>query len=163
MCLEIAKFILSILTLLVLSIYAYFTYLIAKDVNEPFLSFTLNQHSLTHLGFSVVNKSKVEVEIFSKLKAKINNKFFEPKGGFYDNKTSWILQPFTEGKGHFNLKDLVDSNGIRLEDLMQEGEISSLKFTLRIRYRKVGSNKWKKSSPQPYAYNFNNNEFWLDV
>ncbi len=163
MYLEIAKFILSILTFIALVLYAYFTYIIAKDVNEPFLSFTLNQGTFTHLGFKVINKSKVEVEVFSKLRAKINDRFFEFREGFYGNKTSWILQPFTEGSGHFDLKDLVDSNEIRLEDLMQEVGTSQLKLTLRIRYRKVGSNKWKKSSPQPYAYDFNNNNFWLDV
>ncbi len=59
MCFEIANLILSILVFFTLVIYAYFTYLIAKDVYEPFVSFTFNQISLSHLGFNILNKSKV--------------------------------------------------------------------------------------------------------
>ena len=70
MLFAIINLIISVITLLALIIYAYFTYLIAKDIYEPLVSFTFNQISSSHLGFNIINKSKVEVEVFGKLWSK---------------------------------------------------------------------------------------------
>lgn len=163
MAFELTNLIISILTLIGLGIYAYFTYLIARDVYTPFVSFTLKQIKFTHLGFSMVNKSKVEVQVFGKLWAKVNNERFEFDGGFYGDKTPWILQPFTEGFGHFYLKDTTNKEGIKLEDFVKKNKTSSVNFNMQIKYRKVGSKKWIKTSPQNFAYNFDKNLFWLNV
>jgi hypothetical protein len=146
-----------------LVIYAYLTYLIAKDIYNPLVSFSLKQIELSHLGFSMVNKSKVEVEVFGKLWSKVNNRLFESKEGFYGDKKHWILQPFTEGFGHFYLKDLTNKEGINLEDFVKKNKISSINFNIQIKYRKVGRNKWIKTSPQNFIYNFKENLFWLNV
>jgi len=160
---EIANLTLATLSFVALVIYAYFTYLIAKDVYEPFVSFTFSQIELSHLRFSLVNKSKVEVEVFGKLWSKINNQLFEFKDGFYGNGHPWILQPFTEGHGHFELKDLVNDKGVKLAEFIKNNKTSSLEFIFQIKYRKTGSNKWKKSSPQKFVYNFDKSLFWLNV
>ncbi len=160
---KIADLIVAIFTLLITSIYYYLTYLIAKDVYEPSVSFSFNQISLFHLGFRMMNKSKVEVEVFGKLWAKFKGELFEFKTGFYGNKSPWILQPFTEGHGHFDLKDIANKKNVMLMDFVKENKIPSLEFMFQINYHKVGSNKWKKSSPQKFIYNFENNLFWLNV
>ena len=130
MAFELINLIISILTLIGLGIYAYLTYLIAKDIYSPLVSFTLKQIELTHLGFSMVNKSKVEVEVFGKLWTKLNGELFEFKDGFYGNKTRWILQPFTEGFGHFYLKDLINRKNTKLENFVKENKISSINFNM---------------------------------
>ncbi len=160
---EIINLILSILTFLALVVYAYFTYLIARDVNEPFVSFTLSQISDSHIRFDMVNKSKVEVEVFSKLWSEIGNHLFKFKDGFYGKGHSWILQPFTQGNGHFRLETLTNNEGIKLDDFVKNKSISSIDFLFQIKYRKIGSTRWKKSSPQKFAYNFDKNLFWLNV
>lgn len=163
MSFAIVNLILSILTFLTLVIYAYFTYLIAKDVYEPLVSFTFNQISSSHLGFNIINKSKVEVEVFGKLWSKKNNELFEFKKGFYGDEYPWILQPFTEGRGNFELKDIVNETGVKLKDFVEDERISSLKFIFQIKYKKVGGKKWKVSSPQKFIYDFNKDMFWLNV
>ena len=167
---EIANLILSVLTFIVLIIYAYCTYLIAKDVYVPFVSFSFKQISISptskspsHISFNMLNKSKVEVEVFGKLWSKVEDKLFEGQGGFYGNGYSWILQPFTEGFGHFELRGFNNKEGIELGKFVKTNKIPSIKFNFQIKYRKVGSKKWKKSSPQKYAYNFDKELLWLDV
>ncbi len=164
MVFETINLVLSILTFLTLVIYAYFTYLIAKDVYEPFVSFTFNQpSSYSHLNFILTNKSKIEVEVFGKLIANINGEVFDFKNGFYGDGHPWILQPFTEGRGHFELRELTNQKDVKLGDLIKKNIPSSLKFTFQIKYRKVGSRNWKKSLPQKFAYDFSQELFWLNV
>lgn len=163
MCIEIIKLIISILTLLALVVYAYFTYLIVRDTQEPFVSFMLSQVKLSTLGFSMVNRSKVEVEVLSKLWAKINSQIFQFKKGFYADDTNYILQPFTTGGGGFNLNDLTNDDEVKLEDFVKQNNIRKINFKLQIKYRKVESKKWKISSPQNFSYNFKTKAFWLDV
>jgi hypothetical protein len=151
------------LTFIALVIYAYFTYLIAKDTQEPFVSFVLIQLKFSHINFRLTNRSKVEVEVLSKLWLKINGEIFQFKKGFYADDTNWILQPFTEGGGHFDLKNLKNSKGLSLEEFVKKNKIDSINFNLQITYRKVGSKKWKKSSPQNYVFRFDDGRFWLNV
>jgi len=163
MMFEIVNLILSIFTFVALVIYAYFTYLIAKDTYEPFVSFTLIPYIGSHINFSLTNKSKIEVEVFGKLWAKIDNEYFYFKEGFYGNKHSWVLQPFTEGDGHFDLMEISNKSGIKLKDFIQENNVSSSNFFFQIKYRKLGSRNWKKSFAQKFFYDFDKNIFWLNV
>lgn len=160
---EVANLIISILVFIALVIYAYFTYLIAKDVYEPFVSFIFKQIEFSHLGFSMINKGKSEVEVFGKLWSKINDELFEFKGGSYGDGRAWVLQPFTETHGHFELKEITNKKGIKLEEFVKNKKISSFEFSFQIKYRKVGSNNWKKSSPQNFIYVFDKNLFWANV
>ena len=152
-----------------LVIYAYLTYLIAKDIYNPLVSFSIKQikeekeEEFTHFGFTMINKSKVEVEVFGKIWSKVNGKVFDFKDGFYGDKTHWILQPFTEGFGHFYLKDLINKEKVNIKDFVKRNKVSSINFNMQIRYRKVGRRKWIKTSPQNFIYNFDKNLFWLNV
>ena len=151
------------LSFIALVVYAYLTYLIAKDIYNPLISFSLKQIELNHLGFTMVNKSKVEVEVFGKLWSNIKNEIFEFNDGFYGDKSKWILQPFTEGFGHFWLKDLKNKEGVNLDNFVKKKSISSINFNMQIKYRKVGRKKWTKTSPQNFVYDFKNNMFCLNV
>ena len=159
------------LSFIALVVYAYLTYLIAKDIYNPLVSFSLRQikegkeDEPTHLGFTMINKSKVEVEVFGKLWSKVNNELFEFKDGFYGDKRHWILQPFTEGFGHFYLKDLKNKDGMKIVDFINKNKISSIKFNMEIKYRKTDGiwKKWRKTSPQNFIYNFDQKLFWLNV
>ena len=159
------NFVLPFLTFIALIFYAYFTYLIAKDVYEPFVSFSFNQFfpSSSDLGFHLINKSKVEIEVYGKLLLKLKESIFEDKKGFYGNETSWILQPFTEGNGHIELKNLTNKNGVKLEDFIKENKTALIEFTFQIKYRKVGSIFWKKSSQQNFKYDFGKGLMWSKV
>jgi hypothetical protein len=163
MWIEIVSLILSILSFIALVIYAYFTYLIAKDSYDPFVSFSLIPFIKSHINFSIVNKSKIEVEVFGKMWLNFNKEYFDFKRGFYGNGYSWILQPFTEGDGHFDLMDMTNKEGIKLIDFISVNKVSSANVFFQIKYHKVGSKKWKKSSPQKFFYDFEKNLFWLNV
>lgn len=156
-------FLVSCLNLLALITFSYLTYQLAKETQEFFVSFSLSQIENSHIGFGAINKSKAEVEVFSKVWVKVDNQIFQFKKGFYANDTNWILQPFTEGGGHFWLKDLKDNKEFKLENFVNENNLDLVRLKIQIKYRKVGSKKWKKSSPQTYAYKFKTQQFWLDV
>ena len=148
-------------------VYAYFTYLIAKDTFVPFISFNLQQRKHSLIDFIMVNRSKIECEVFGLIWCKIGDEFFEYSNGFYGNKARWILQPFTEVNGNLDLKYLISKDGTKIEDYLKEKSISTIYFNVQIKYRKVGGRrwikKWIKTSPQNYLYNFENGDFWLNV
>jgi len=152
--------------------YVFLTYLIARDIYNPLVSFHLAQIEKSHIGFHMVNKSKVEVEVFGIVWVKISDKLFEYKDGFYGNKKHWILQPFTKVFGHFYLTDLVDKDNKKIEDFLRKNQKNSISFNIEIKYRRILKNyffrkllksEWKKTSPQNYLHNFENGDFWLNV
>lgn len=161
---EIANLTLSAITLIVLIIYAYFTYVIAKDTTEPVASFHFNQYlKSTQLNFYIRNNSKIEIEVWGKIFVKNGDLIFQDKSGFYGNKSSWILQPFTDGEGHIDLKNLTNEKGIKLDTFINDGRIKNANIIFQIKYRKVGSKQWKKSSVQKYFFDFEKGLFWLNV
>lgn len=161
------NFVLGILTFLTLLAYTYFTYRIAEGDRKPRVSFNLFQiigEGNGHIGFSMLNKSKVDVEVWAKIWTKIGNSFFSDTG-FYGDKSPWALESFMQGKGHFIIGNLVNSNGDRIDDIIKKREIrDNIKLYIQIRYKKIGKMKtWKKSLVQRYVYDFKNDRFWLDV
>lgn len=155
-----------------LIVYAFLTYLIAKDIYNPLVSFNLKQIEFSHLGFSMINKSKVEVEVFGKLWSNVENEIFEFKTGFYGDEKHWILQPFTEGHGHFYLENLTNKKDVNLDTFIKKNKISSINFNMQIKYKRVPKSwlfkkiirsRWKITSPQNFVYNFKENLFWLNV
>lgn len=167
---DIVSLIISILTLVGLGIYAYFTWLIAKDTQEIFVSFNLEQtikhypkESHSKISFGVVNRTKFEVEVFSKVWSIINNERFEFMTGFYGDDTNMLVQPFATGGGAFDLKDLENNKKENLETFSKKNNISSIKFNIQLKYRKVGTKKFKTTSTQPYHYDFKTHKFWWDV
>lgn len=160
------------LSLIAFVLYAYFTYLIAKDTQEFFVSSNLQQTisqpnhpqvNATHISFSAINRTKFEVEVFSKVWAKINNQKFEFKKGFYADDTSMLIQPFMSGGGGFDLKNLENEQGIKLDTFSKKNNLNSINFRIQLKYRKVRGIKWKKTSPQQYCYDFKTNVFYWAV
>jgi len=163
--LDMVNLIIGCLSLIALIVYASLTYQIVKDSKEPLVSFSLNKiedEIEGHINFTMVNKSKVDVEVWSKVWIKINENTFSDNG-FYGNKSPWVLQPFTQGNGHFILEKLETKDGIKLNNFLNKENMSSVKINIQIRYGKVGKKKWKKSSVHRYVYDFNTRIFWLDV
>lgn len=167
--LGLINFILSLLMLIAIITYVCYTRLIAKEYRNPIISTTFTQIGKnSHLQFHIKNHSKVEVEVFSKIKLKINNEIFEFKTGFYGDKSPCILQPFLEVNGHFELQDLVNEEGKTLKEFVNSGKIGHTKFIFYLKYRKYSKRrkilnfKWKKPYPQKWVYNFKDNVLWFD-
>lgn len=162
--LNIATLMVGTLNFVALVIYAHFTYQIAKDRKDPLVSFILHkiEEGIGHIGFIMTNKSKVDVEVWGKVWIKIDEHIFSDSG-FYGNNSPWVLQPFTQGNGHFRLGNLVTENGVKLNDLIKQNNVSSVKTNMQIKYRRAGKKKWKKSSVYTYVYDFEKGLFWLDV
>ena len=161
---ELINLILSILTFVALILYASFTYIIAKDVNSPIVSATFKQIKNSHLQFCIRNHSKVETESLVKIKANTEKGVFEFKGGVYGGESHWILPPFMEKRGHFELKkDLINEENKTLREFVKSKNIDSIKFTFYLKYRKVKKRKWKTPHPQKWIYSFKNNSLWPDI
>ncbi|MCK4553146.1 hypothetical protein KAT80_02995 [Candidatus Pacearchaeota archaeon] len=153
----------SFLTFVALLFYAYYTRRIAKEGYIPLISMTIKQINKSHLQFYIRNHSKVEIESFGKIKADTSEGVFEFNTGFYGDESPWILQPFMEGIGHFDLKDLLDKQKKTLGESAKSGKIEHMQFVFYLKYRKFREGKWKKPQPQKWIYNFKTNAFWLDV
>ena|SRR3989344_5659216 len=153
----------SLLSLVVFIVYAYFTYLIAKDTFTPFVSFNLKKIKKSLIEFRMLNRSKVESEVLGVVWTKIDGILFKHNRGFYGNKSNWILQPFTQVNGNFNLEDLTNERGIKIKDFLEMKSINSIIFNMKIKYRRIGKRKWIETSPQKYLYNFKNGDFWPHV
>ena len=154
------------LNLVVLIIYAGLTYIIASDTQKFFVSFMLQrepQNPSSKIIFGAVNNSKSEVEVFSRVWSKINGETFTFKTGFYADNSAYPIQPFSQGGGSFDLKDLTNDSGMKMEDFVKQNNIDEIKFKIQIHYKKTGGWSWKKSSPLQYIYFFKTNRFWLDV
>jgi len=167
---DIAPFIVSILTLIGLMVYSYFTYLIAKDTQEVFVSFDLQQTiktnpniSPSHISFGVVNRTKFEVEVFGKVWAEVNNQKFEFKTGFYGDDTNMLVQPFASGGGGFDLKNLENEQNDNLDNFSKNNDVNSINIFIQLKYRKVGTKKFRITSAQPYRYEFKTHKFWWAV
>lgn len=153
--------------------YVFLTYLMVRDIYNPLLSFSITQSELTHLNFDMVNGSKVEIEVFGKLWARVKNEIFSFRdGGFYDDGRHWILQPLSRGHGHFYLTDLKNKKDTILRECINNESISSINFNIELKYRRVPKNRiirkflkgfWKYTSPQNFVYDFNKNLLWLNV
>jgi len=146
--LDKANFVLGILTFFVLLAYTYFTYRIAEADRKPRVSFTLSQiqdNTRGHISFSMLNKSKVDVEVWAKVWVKIGENVFSDKG-FYGDKSFWELEPFMQGKGHFRISNLVDSNENSIHKLFNAGKLpETIKLYIQIKYKKVGKTRGGKN------------------
>jgi len=155
---------LSLLTIVVIAIYAYYTYQIAKESNIPVSSISIKQRSGPHLDFYLRNFSKVEVESFVKIWANTEEGVFEFNKGPYGSKLPWIVEPFMELNGHFKLQDMVNKENEKLQKYIKSGKIKIIKFIVHTKYKKCGRrSKWIIPKPQRWIYNFDTGAFWLDI
>lgn len=154
------------LSLIAFVVYAYFTYLIAKDTQKFFVSFMLHrdqENPSSKIIFSAINNSKSEVEVFSRVWSKVNGQIFTFKTGFYADNSAYPLQPFSQSGGSFDLNDLTNDSEMKLKDFVKQNDIDRIEFRFQMHYKKIKGWKWKKSSPYQYVYYFKTNRFWLDV
>jgi hypothetical protein len=161
---DITTLVISILSLIILTIYTFFTYKIAYEKKSPLISFNLIKadEDIGHIGFNAVNSSHVDAEIWCKVHVLAGGKIFLDNS-FYGNKTPWNMQSLMKYYGHFRLGNMENQEGMKLNEFIKNKDITTVKLSIQIRYRIIGGRKWIKSPIQRYAYNFDKNLFWLDV
>jgi hypothetical protein len=161
---DIATLIISILSLIVLTLYTFFTYRIAYEKKSPLISFNLMKADtdIGYIGFNAVNSSHIDAEIWCMVRVLSGEKIFLD-GGFYGDKAPWNMQALMKYYGHFRLGDFEDKEGIKLNEFIKNRNIQSVKLSIQIKYRMIGGRKWIKSPIQKYVYDFKDDRFWLDV
>jgi hypothetical protein len=147
-----------LLTLVVVMIYAYYTYLLAKDAWSPSASFSLHteQGDLGHVFFVIQNFSKLSIKCWCRLNPRVCGNSVQMEG-FYGGYSSFDLQPFGGGNGHFRIKDILDKASINLEDIKKR-KVSHprerLYFGIDFWYKPVGSDFITNNPRQPFYYDF---------
>jgi hypothetical protein len=149
-----------ILTLAVVSIYAYYTYLLAKDAWTPSASFMLKQFEDDpyHFHFIIKNNSKVSLSCWCDLNIKVFNKEVS-LGGFYGGQSSFDLQPYGIGLGHFNIRDILTKENFKLEDMKRIIKDSDVKealyFDIEFWYYPIDNKELLVRNPnQPHYFDF---------
>ncbi|MBI5803413.1 hypothetical protein HY448_01885 [Candidatus Pacearchaeota archaeon] len=105
----------------------------------PIVCFNFSQGLRSHLNFILVNNSKVEVEVKGKIRLRVNNVIFQNRTGFYGDKNRWVLQPLMKYNGNLDLRDLVNNEGTKLKDFVNEHKPPFAEFNFQIKYRKTWS------------------------
>ena len=160
---ELLNFILGFLTVIFLGLYVIFTYRISKESIRPIVSIILKQGERSHLNFYMKNHSLVETKSFVKIWTNIKKERFEFNEGPYGYKAPWINPPLTVLNGHFELQELVNKQNENLEKYVKSRKIKSIEFIVYITYKRFGGRRWVVPSPQRWIYNFDTQEFWLDI
>jgi len=104
---DIANFAL-VLTLAAVLVYVYYTYLLAKDAWTLSASFALKAYPADpyHFAFLIQNHSKVSLNCWCNLNATVYGQAVS-LGGFYSGQSSFDLQSFGGGNGHFDTRDIL--------------------------------------------------------
>ncbi|MFH0951802.1 MAG: hypothetical protein V1838_01285 [Patescibacteria group bacterium] len=154
-----------ILTFIALLIYAYYTYLIAKDAWSPSASFYFQPHlgNQYYYDFFITNHSKLSLQCWCKLNATLNNQIIN-LGGFYSGESSFDVQPFAKVKGHFAIKYFLDKTSFTFDELEKIDNYRDLKNGLHLNiefwYNPIQNKKDKIKNPsQPYFYDFKRKMF----
>ncbi len=149
----------SILALLALVVYVFFTYKLAEAGNLPCASLELSQHSSNpYLVIPILqNHSRFSLQCWCRLNATVNAKPVSFPG-FYGGVTSFDLQPLAIWHGNFKIEELLAKAGTTAHDLEQNvtqaNFANQLRFKVEFWYRPLG---WKKQYPNvsiPYYFDF---------
>jgi hypothetical protein len=149
-----------VLTLAAVLAYVYYTYLIAKDAWMPSASFALKAYSNDryHFAFIIQNHSKVSLNCWCNLNPTIDGQAVS-LGGFYSGQSSFDLQPFGVGNGHFDIRDFLDKAGRNLEEMKKMTDTNNVKRQLKLDiefwYKPVGSVIEIRNPRQPHYFDFN--------
>ncbi len=157
-----------IMSLLVLIIYAYYTYLLSKDAWTPSASIQLESDNQNppHIRVSIQNHSKLSLNCWCNLKVTVfGEQIF--LGGFYDGKSSFDLQPFGSGTGHFRIKKILKDADKSIDEMKKNATPENIKnqlnFELHFWYNPVGE-KIKKENPiLRYYFDFSSNRLIIDI
>ena len=157
-----------IFTFAILTLYTYYTYKIASEAWTPVASFSMGQEALfIHtISFQIRSHSKFPLECWCNINPSVCGQNV-PMEGFYGEEKSWILIPFADGSGHFNISDILQKVGKTVQDMKQmAGTVDvkeQLSFKVAFYYYPFGKKKEKISYPiQPYYFDFVHEVLVLD-
>ena len=156
-----------IFTLVVVAIYVYYTYMIAKDAWTPSASFVLEVYpgDPYHFAFFLQNHSKVSLKCWCNLNITVYGKNVS-LGGFYSGETSFDLQPFGPAHGHFSIKDILIQTNYDLQSMKQKASPDNLKKQLCLNidfwYSPVNEDRKIYNPRQPYYFDFARDVIVLD-
>jgi hypothetical protein len=148
-----------ILTLVALLAYVYYTYLLAKDAWTPSASFALKPYPNTphHIAFILQNHSKQSLHCWCNLNATVYGQNVS-LGGFYSGQTSFDLQPFGGGIGHFYIGDILSKASLTLANMKQTANTNNIKEQLYLNiefwYKAVSVNVEIRNPHQPHYFDF---------
>ena len=157
-----------ILTLVAILFYVYFTYMLAKDTWTPSASFALevDPKDPYHFTFYLRNHSKISISCWCNLNAIVEGKPIS-LGGFYGGESPFELQPFSIGRGHFFIKDILTKENCNLQSIKKRTNSSNIKEQLYLKidfwYTQIGANKKIHNPIQPYYFDFKKDVIVLDV
>lgn len=122
-----------ILTLIVIILYVYYTFLLAKYQIIPSVSFGLIQlqGDPYHFGFIMENHSKYPVECWCDLNATTSGVPLTYKG-FYSGNEPRLLQPMDKKSGHFRITDLLMNTKYNIALLESEVNDENFKQLLHL-------------------------------
>ena len=150
------------LSLAALIVYAYYTYLIAKDAYTPSASFAIQPYinDPFHFAFILQNHSKVSLNCWCKLNPTVYNQQID-LDKFYGGKTSFDLQPFGNAMGHFDIRDILAKSERALEEMQSKYKKEDVKKQLYLNiefwYNPVGVNNKFENPKQPHFFDFKRN------
>ena len=154
-------------TLIVVSIYTYYTYVLAKDAFTPSASFGLKEYTNDpyQITFTLQNHSKVSLNCWCELNASVVG---QPValGGFYHGESSIDLQPFRGMQGHFDMRDILAKANYSVQEIQlkvgQSDPKELLYLNIEFWYNPVGSNSITRNPPQPRFFDFGQKKFVVD-
>jgi len=148
-----------VFTLAILILYTYYTYLIAREAWTPSASFALKPYPGTpyHFAFILQNHSKLSLNCWCNLNATVDG-LPVSLGGFYSGESSFDLQPFGGGNGHFDINDIISKAKRSLQEMEQNAANSNQKEQLYLNiefwYNPVGSSEIVRNPRQPHYFSF---------
>lgn len=155
---DIANFSL-VLTLAAILVYVYYTYMLAKDAWTPSASFELIplSNDSYHLIFLIRNHSKISLRCWGNLNATVyGNPVF--LGGFYSGQSSFDLQPFGSGRGHFDIRDILSRANHTLEEMREragsDNPREQLYLNIEFWYSPIGTDMVIRNPRQPHYIDF---------
>lgn len=148
-----------IFTLAALLVYVYYTYLLAKEAWTISASFALKRIEGDPYRFVFIlnNFSKHSLNCWCDLNITVCGKPVS-FGGFYSGESSFDLQPFAVGSGHFSIVDIVGKASHSIGEMKRMAKSSDPKqlFYMNIEfwYSPVGTNIVVRNPRQPHYFNF---------
>lgn len=166
----------SILTLAAVSLYAYYMYCQTKAIIQQSeaiwaisASYELKQipEEPNEILFLIHNSSRYPLECWCKLNATVLGRP-SSLGGFYDGKSSFPVQPFQTGIGHFNLGQVISNAGLTLNDVLEDWNKNTRKETLYLNiefwFYPVDKKELRHEAPRyKFYFDFSRTKIVLDV
>jgi hypothetical protein len=156
-----------VLTLGILIIYTYYTYLLAKYQIIPSASFELKQahDDPYHFGLVMINHGKYPVECWCNLNATTRGEHLV-YGGFYSGGESRFLKPRDTKMGHFRIDDLLMGTKYNIAEFKNEATSDNFKQLLHLniefKYCPVIDKNKVTILNEPYYFDFRDDLLKLD-